>query len=199
MKNNPALCINHCSNSLKLLLILLLCGLNYAYGQRTVNIKDVNWQFTLPEGMNLFNPAFNKRGVLKKKIPADSTYIMLFSIIDTFNGSISAYVRKNNLSDTAWRAYRNAMSEKYFTDMQQHRYLKLLDKHYITESINSVDFLGWYFQCRAKDAPANATKRNEYRYFGRIRDYELMIVISYSNDETGKKYMDIFHQSMFNK
>jgi hypothetical protein len=183
----------------KLLLILLLCGFSRADGQRTVNIKDVNWQFTLPERTDLFNSAFNKRGVLKKKIPADSTYIMLFSIIDTFNGSISAYVRKNKLSDTAWRAYRDSMSEKYSKHMQEHRYLTLLDTYDTTESINNVDFIVQYFQCTAKDAPANATKRNEYRYFGRIRDYELMIVISYSNDETGKKYMDIFHQSKFKK
>lgn len=148
---------------LKLLFILLLCGFIHANGQRTVNIKDVNWQFTLPEGTNLFNPAFNKRGVLKKKIPADSTYIMLFSIIDTFNGSISAYVRKNKLTDTAWRAYRKSMSEKYLKHMQEHRYLTLLDTHSTTESINNVDFEVQYVQYMAKNAKGTAPKKNDYR------------------------------------
>jgi hypothetical protein len=182
---------------LKLLFVLLICGFNHANGQRTVHIKDVSWQFTLPAGNDLLNPAFNKKGVLTKTIPADGTYLMMFYIVDTFKGFISAHVRKNNLSDTTWRAYRDSMSKKYLKHMQDHRYLTLLGTHDTTERINNVDFIVQHFQYMAKDAPPTATKNNNYRYFGRIGDYELMVTISYSNDETGKKYMDIFHQSRF--
>jgi hypothetical protein len=184
---------------LKLLFILLICGFNHANGQRTVHIKDVGWQFTLPAGTNLLNPAFNKKGVLNKTIPSDGTYLMMFYMADTFKGSVSAYVRKNNLSDTTWRAYRDSMSEKYLKHMQDHRYLTLLHTYDTTESINNVDFIVQYYQYMAKEAPATAAKKNDYHYFGRIGDYELMVTISYSNDETGKKYMDIFHQSKFKK
>ena len=53
---------------LKLLFILLLCGFNHVNGQRTVHIKDVGWQFTLPAGTELLNSAFNKKGVLKPTV-----------------------------------------------------------------------------------------------------------------------------------
>jgi len=187
-----------CANSMRLLKILpaliLLSCLTDKNVERKIYIEAIGWQFPLTYGTNFKDSSFDSKGKIVEEIPINGPSLRLFAIKDSSFGTLSAYVRKNTLKSSDWKAWHDEDTKLYFEQLGQLPQMQILETKYYATTVDNLSFLVQYARYMRKDQLYTVYV---YHHFGRIKEIELDISFEYNKKLIGDKYMNIIHNSKF--
>ena len=196
---------------LTVVIIILLTCFSYK-GQSQVKelkIEEVGWTLFIPTDANFLNAA--QFDTLQQKavtavnkawgIPEEEykeSFKPLFTIrqggFNIFGSTLNPY--DSSMFDTWQESY--AMSKRMMMGLfnQQGSDLKVVDTASSKETIDGLTFERFYIKTYY---PKLNLTMNTYWFYRKHGNYDFSINISYTEDDIGKKYLDIVRNSKFHK